>query len=72
MDLTRVAKLNEFMWTDLFMMNKGPLIDEIETIIEKLTEYKEAMLQNNTDRLRELLREGRILKEESLKMDNKL
>lgn len=72
LDLTRVAKLNEFMWTDLFMMNKGPLIDEIDAIIEKLTEYKEAMLQNNTDRLRELLREGRILKEESLKMDNKL
>jgi len=62
-----VAKLNEDMWTSLFMMNKGPLIYEIDTIIEKLTEYKDAMLDGDSERLRTLLREGRILKEESLK-----
>lgn len=67
LDLTRVAKLNEDMWTSLFMMNKGPLIYEIDTIIEKLTEYKDAMLDGDSERLRTLLREGRILKEESLK-----
>lgn len=62
-DLTRVAKLNEIMWTPLFMLNKGPLCDEIDCIIEKLTEYRDAMKNDDSDRLRELLKEGRILKE---------
>ncbi|MCH5194915.1 MAG: prephenate dehydrogenase [Oscillospiraceae bacterium] len=64
-DLTRVAKLNEIMWTPLFMLNKGPLCDEIDCIIEKLTEYRDAMKNDDSDKLRELLKEGRILKEDT-------
>lgn len=66
-DLTRVAKLDENMWTDLFMLNKKALLFEIDTIIEKLQEYKRAMENDNSEELKQLLREGRLLKEESLK-----
>lgn len=62
-DLTRVAKLNEDMWTPLFIMNKDPLCFEIDHIIEKLKEYRDAISAEDSTRLRELLREGRILKE---------
>ncbi len=64
-DLTRVAKLNEDMWTTLFMLNRGPLIDEISHIIEHLEEYRSALESRDSDRLKQLLREGRILKEKS-------
>jgi len=64
-DLTRVAKLNEIMWTPLFMLNKEPLCFEIDYIIDRLTEYRDAMQSGDSDRLRELLKEGRILKEET-------
>ena len=64
-DLTRVAKLNEVMWTPLFMLNKEPLCFEIDYIIDRLTEYRDAMQSGDSDRLRELLNEGRILKEET-------
>lgn len=64
-DLTRVAKLNEVMWTPLFMLNKEPLCFEIDYIIDRLTEYRDAMQNSDSDRLRELLKEGRILKEET-------
>ncbi|MDE5859832.1 MAG: prephenate dehydrogenase [Oscillospiraceae bacterium] len=67
-DLTRVAKLNEVMWTPLFMLNKGPLCDEINCIIEKLTEYRDAMENGDSERLSELLKEGRMLKEETKKL----
>lgn len=67
-DLTRVAKLNEVMWTPLFMLNKEPLCFEINYIIEKLTEYRDALQNGDNDRLRELLKEGRILKEETKKL----
>lgn len=64
-DLTRVAKLNEVMWTPLFMLNKEPLCFEIDYIIEKLTEYRDALQNSDSERLKELLKEGRILKEET-------
>ncbi len=65
-DLTRVAKLNEDMWTDLFLQNSSPLLYEIDTIIEKLTEYRNAIADNDSETLKGLLRDGRILKEKSL------
>ncbi|MBD5141281.1 MAG: prephenate dehydrogenase/arogenate dehydrogenase family protein, partial [Ruminococcus sp.] len=48
--------------------NKEPLCFEIDYIIEKLTEYRDALQNNDSDRLRELLKEGRILKEETKKL----
>ena len=67
-DLTRVAKLNEYMWSSLFMCNKKALLDEINCFIEHFTQYKVAMENDDIDTLRELLRDGRILKEKSNEM----
>lgn len=64
-DLTRVAKLNEDMWTPLFMMNKESLLFEIDTMIGHLTEYRDAMRAGDNERLKQLLRDGRVLKEET-------
>lgn len=62
-DLTRVAKLNEVMWTELFLLNRGPLVNEIDEIIKHLTEYRDAIANGEEDELRRLLREGREIKE---------
>lgn len=64
-DLTRVAKLNEDMWTSLFMFNKENLIYEISEIIKNLNDYKSALVDNDNDLLKKLLKDGRILKEKS-------
>ena len=61
--MTRVAWLNEYMWTELFLENKEPLLFEIDTIIKSLTEYRDAILSDDADTLRGLLRDGRIAKE---------
>ncbi len=63
LDLTRVAKLNEDMWTPLFLMNKEPLLFEIDYLIGRLSEYRNAIEKGDSDTLRRLLRDGRILKE---------
>lgn len=63
-DLTRVAWLNEQMWTELFLENKDNLISEISTIIDNLTQYRDAMQADDADTLRRLLRDGRIAKEQ--------
>ena len=67
LDLTRVAKLNETMWTPLFLMNKEPLLFEVNYIINSLIQYRDALQNNDADTLKELLRTGRILKEQTNK-----
>ncbi|MBE6555842.1 MAG: prephenate dehydrogenase [Ruminococcaceae bacterium] len=68
-DLTRVAWLNEAMWCELFLENRDYLSDEIDGIIRALTEYKEALDSEDAARLKALLREGRIAKENADKGD---
>lgn len=63
LDLTRVAKLNEDMWTSLFLLNRDALLFEVNTILENLTQYREALAKKDAVTLRELLKEGRLLKE---------
>ncbi len=62
-DLTRVAKLNEHMWTELFLRNAEPLVGEIDEIIRHLTDYRDAIAGGEEERLCSLLREGRERKE---------
>lgn len=62
-DLTRVAKLNEDMWSELFLCNKEPLVDEIDEIILHLKEYRDTIASGNREKLTALLRDGRERKE---------
>ena len=63
-DMTRVAWLNEQMWTELFLENKEPLLFELDTIIHSLQEYRNAIAENDAYSLRALLRDGRVAKEQ--------
>ncbi len=62
-DLTRVAKLNETMWTELFLENDEYLIREIDGIIENLQQYSAALKARDEKTLRQLLKDGRECKE---------
>ena len=62
-DMTRVAWLNETMWTELFLENKDPLLFELDQIIQALTAYRQAIAAEDADTLRDLLRDGRLAKE---------
>lgn len=62
-DLTRVAKLNETMWTELFLENDEYLIKEIDGIIENLQQYSAALKARDEKTLRQLLKDGRECKE---------
>ena len=63
-DLTRVAWLNPDMWAELFLENKENMLFELDTIIENLTAYKTAIQEENFPKLRQLLEDGRRIKEE--------
>ena len=63
-DLTRVAWLNPAMWAELFLENKENLLFELDTLIQNLEQYKKAMEAEDFEALRQLLDEGRRIKEE--------
>ncbi len=63
-DLTRVAYLNEDMWAELFLENSDNLINEIDSIVNNLVQYKEALENNDREELVRLLRDGKLLKEQ--------
>jgi len=62
-DLTRVARLNEEMWAELFLENRDNLVHEINYLTQSLSEYKKAIEENDRERLKELLKDGRERKE---------
>ena len=65
-DMTRVAKLNETMWTELFFENREALLPVVEDLVQRMTEYRDALRDNDRDGMLQLLREGRETKERLL------
>lgn len=57
-DLTRVARLNPDMWTELFLEDADNLSREIGCLIGHLQEYKDAIDARDSRHLRELLADG--------------
>ena len=61
-DLTRVARLNPEMWTELMMDNRDLLKDELNGLIQRLSEYSSALESGDEQKLYDLLKEGSDLK----------
>ena len=63
-DMTRVAWLNPGMWTELFLENRDKLTAELDAFIGSLQEYREALAEQDGERLQRLLQEGCMRKKE--------
>lgn len=57
-DMTRVAKLNPDMWTELFFENREFLTEQIDNLITRLSEYSKALKNDDPDTMHNLLKEG--------------
>lgn len=63
-DLTRVAWLNAPMWSELFLENRDNLLFELNTYLDSLTAYRDALEARDGERLTVLLEAGKKAKEE--------
>ena len=63
-DFTCVAYLNKDMWLESILENRDNLINEIDSIVENLVQYKETMKNNDRETLTKFLCEGKLLKEQ--------
>ena len=63
-DLSRVARLDPDMWTELFFENRAYLLGEFDTFIASMQSYRDALEAGDTKKLRELLDAGSRIKRE--------
>ena len=63
-DLTRVAWLNPQMWAELFLDNKDNILFELNTYLDNLKAYRDAIAAEDMEALVALLDEGKKRKEE--------
>ncbi len=55
-DLTRIAKINENMWTELFLLNKTELLSQMDLFLEKFKEFRDSIENEDTEKMKEIMR----------------
>lgn len=55
-DLTRIARINENMWTELFFMNKDALLKEMDAFIDEFLSIRDNIKNENAAALKEKMR----------------
>ncbi|MBN2300294.1 MAG: prephenate dehydrogenase [Acholeplasmataceae bacterium] len=58
-DLTRIAKINEVMWSELFLENKDELVHKINDFTHELQHVKELILLEDKESLMKYLKEAK-------------
>ena len=57
-DLTRIAKINDAMWSELFLMNKDALLKEMNAFIAEFERMKEMLILCDREGLRAVMRKS--------------
>ena len=63
-DLTRIAKINEHLWTELFLENKTNLIKEIDLFLDSILDLRKALDNNSESKIKEILNKSRLIRSE--------
>lgn len=63
-DVSRVARINADMWTELFIANGAPLVREIDDLVSNLMKFKYAIVNEDGKQLHDLMEKGNRIKEE--------
>ena len=55
-DLTRIARINEDMWSELFLLNKKKLVAQIDAFTGELHRMRTYLADENVDKMKEMMR----------------
>ena len=53
-DLTRIATINEDLWSELFLLNKDILLDEIDQFLDATKHFRDSLEKENIDEMKRL------------------
>ena len=57
-DLTRIARINDLMWSELFMENKDALLKQMNLFSDKFNQLKTMLENGQVDEMREMMRQS--------------
>lgn len=69
-DMTRIAGVDEKIWTELYMCNKDFVLTELDGLLQNLTIYRDALKNADENALSEALKEGRLCREKFKRRDD--
>ena len=55
-DLTRIARINDLMWSELFIENKNALLEQMNLFIDKFNELKSMLENEDVEAMRKMMR----------------
>ena len=55
-DLTRIARINDLMWSELFVANKDALLKQMDMFIDKFNELRTMLENEDVDSMRKMMR----------------
>ncbi|MBQ3942057.1 MAG: prephenate dehydrogenase/arogenate dehydrogenase family protein, partial [Bacteroidales bacterium] len=55
-DLTRIARINDEMWSELFLLNRDKLLEQIDLFEAQMQILRKAIAQGDSELLRSLMR----------------
>ena len=55
-DLTRIARINDLMWSELFVENKSALLEQMNLFMDKFNELKMMLETEDIDGMRKMMR----------------
>jgi prephenate dehydrogenase len=55
-DLTRIARINDLMWSELFVANKDVLLGQMDLFLGKFGELRRMLAEEDVEGMREMMR----------------
>lgn len=63
-DLTRIAKINEVMWSELFLANKPALLKQMNEFDAQFQKLRSALENDNVEKMKEIMRKSTARRKE--------
>ena len=57
-DLTRIAKINDLMWSELFLLNRDALLEQMDKFSEEFSRFRSYLAEGNRDEMRKVMIEA--------------
>ena len=57
-DLTRIARINDEMWSELFVANKGALLEQMDLFMDKFGQLRGMLEREDVDGMRDMMRQS--------------
>ena len=55
-DLTRIARINDAMWSELFLMNREPLLKQMDVFLAEVSRFRDMLAAGDREGMREKMR----------------